>query len=114
MIGRGRVSDFNVYFLIYPNPSDKGAAPLTVNGTRGATPLIVEKFVKKNCKCNQYDFCTVKTIFETLSALGACLVTIIGVVVQWNLSIADMLYSGHLSIAGTFSENQWCPRFHCN
>ena len=58
--------------------------------------------------------------------------------VQWNLSIADMLYgghlsiadtlsknqfslsmvkllyfeplySGHLSIADTFSENQWCP-----
>ena len=58
--------------------------------------------------------------------------------IQWNLSIADMLYSGHLSIADTslrnqlspvmvkplhieplysghlsiadtFSENQWCP-----
>ena len=25
---------------------------------------------------------------------------------QWNLSIADMLYSGHLSIADTFSWNQ--------
>ena len=52
--------------------------------------------------------------------------------VQWNLSIANMLYSrhlsvsfpamvkllcfeplfsGHLSIADTFSENQWCPLF---
>ena len=26
---------------------------------------------------------------------------------QWNLSIADMLYSGHLSIADTFPENGW-------
>ena len=26
--------------------------------------------------------------------------------VQWNLSIADMLYSGHLSIADTFLRNQ--------
>ena len=26
-------------------------------------------------------------------------------VVQWNLSIADMLYSGHLSIVDTFPEN---------
>ena len=24
---------------------------------------------------------------------------------QWNLSIADMLYSGHLSIADTFPKN---------
>ena len=29
--------------------------------------------------------------------------------IQWNLSIADMLYSGHLSIADTFSETQRCP-----
>ena len=28
---------------------------------------------------------------------------------QWNLSIADMLYSGHLSIADTFSRNQISP-----
>ena len=27
--------------------------------------------------------------------------------VQWNLSIADMLYSGHLSIADTFPKNGW-------
>ena len=26
--------------------------------------------------------------------------------IQWNLSIADMLYSGHLSIANTFYRNQ--------
>ena len=26
--------------------------------------------------------------------------------IQWNLSIADMLYSGHLYIADTFSRNQ--------
>ena len=26
--------------------------------------------------------------------------------IQWNLSIADMLYSGHLSIADTILENQ--------
>ena len=61
-------------------------------------------------------------------------------IIQWNLSIADMLYSGHLSIAetffrnhlyqatvkllyfeplygehlsitDTFSKNQWCPLF---
>ena len=25
--------------------------------------------------------------------------------IQWNLSIADMLYSGHLSIADTFPKN---------
>ena len=25
--------------------------------------------------------------------------------IQWNLSIADMLYSGHLSIADAFSRN---------
>ena len=28
---------------------------------------------------------------------------------QWNLSIADMLYIGHLSIADTFSRNQLSP-----
>ena len=26
--------------------------------------------------------------------------------IEWNLSKADMLYSGHLSIADTFSRNQ--------
>ena len=26
-------------------------------------------------------------------------------ILQWNLSIADMLYSGHLSIADTFPKN---------
>ena len=29
--------------------------------------------------------------------------------IQWNLSIADMLYSGHLSIADTFSRNRLSP-----
>ena len=29
--------------------------------------------------------------------------------IQWNLSIADMLSSGHLSIADTFSRNQLSP-----
>ena len=27
------------------------------------------------------------------------------IVIQWNLSIADLLYSGHLSIADTFPKN---------
>ena len=27
--------------------------------------------------------------------------------IQWSLSIADMLYSGHLSIADTFPKNEW-------
>ena len=29
--------------------------------------------------------------------------------VQWNLSIADILYSGHLSIASTFSRTKLSP-----
>ena len=29
--------------------------------------------------------------------------------IQWNLSIPDILYSGHLSIADTFSRNQLSP-----
>ena len=29
--------------------------------------------------------------------------------IQWNLSIADMLDSGHLSIADTFSRYQFAP-----
>ena len=33
-----------------------------------------------------------------MNAISNCL--------QWNLSIASMLYSGHLSIADTFSRNQ--------
>ena len=34
---------------------------------------------------------------------------------QWNLSMVDMLYSVHLSIADTCFENQWSAiaRFHC-
>ena len=52
-------------------------------------PLFIEKLVK-NGKCYQYEFwqvlsksswTTFKTIFETLSAVGACHVTIIGGVV---------------------------------
>ena len=29
--------------------------------------------------------------------------------IQWNLSVANMLYSGHLSIADTFSKHQLSP-----
>ena len=29
------------------------------------------------------------------------------VLAQWNLFIADMLYSGHLSIMGTLYKNRW-------
>ena len=56
-----------------------------VNGI--GSPLIVKKFVKKNRKFNQYGFLqmlpksswtTFKLIFENLSALGGCRVTIIG------------------------------------
>ena len=59
---------------------------------RGSPPLIV-KNSGKNGKCNQYEllqalpksYCaTFKTIFETLAALGACHVTIIGGVVYKN------------------------------
>ena len=62
---------------------------LTVNTIWGVvpTPLTEKKFVKKNGKCNQDDFLqvlpkfswtTFKTIFEALSALGVCHVTITG------------------------------------
>ena len=59
-------------------------------------PLTEKKIVKKNGKCNQDDFLlvllksswtTFKTIFETLSALGACHVTIIGGVVYKKFMI---------------------------
>ena len=32
---------------------------------------------------------------------------LISIQIQWNLSIADMLYSGHLSIADNISKNGW-------
>ena len=65
---------------------------ITVNGIlRGVVPhLIFKKIREKRCKCNECDllqvlpkfsWTTFKTIFETLSALGACHVTIIGGVV---------------------------------
>ena len=35
-----------------------------------------------------------------------CLLSLCYWEIQWNLSIADMLYSGHLSIAYTFPKNE--------
>ena len=65
---------------------------LTVNSIWGVVPppLTEKTFVKKNGKCNQNNFSpvllkfswiTFKIIFETLSALEACHVTITGGVV---------------------------------
>ena len=78
---------------------------LTVNSIwRGWYPPLAD-FVKKNGKCNQYDFLlvlqksswgTFKTIFETLSAMGACHVTIIGGVV-YKKSMIFKVFGVYLS-----------------
>ena len=63
-------------------------------------PLTEKKIVKKNGKCNQDDFLlvllksswtTFEIIFETLSALGVCHVTIIGGVVYKKSVIFKVL-----------------------
>ena len=73
-----------------------------VNGPwhlRDDNSLIVEKIVEKTGKCNQYEFLqvlrksswtTFKIIFGTLSALGACHVTIIGGVVYKKSMIFEL------------------------
>ena len=68
-------------------------------------PLTEKKFEIKNGKCNQNDFLlvlsksswtTFKIIFEALSALGACHVTIIGGVV-YKKSVIFKVFGVYLS-----------------
>ena len=84
---------------------------LTVNSILGLIPPPNRKKNReKNGKCNQYDFLqllpksswtTFKTIFETLSALGACHVTITGGVV-YKKSMIFKVFGVYLSISLIF------------
>ena len=68
----------------------------TVNGIWGYQPLVKEKFVKNPGKSNEFKFYQVlskfsltafKLIFETFSPLEACLVTIVGGLVNKKFTI---------------------------